>query len=206
MLGYVSCDPCRFVFGLDLEHVEVQVLPVESGDGDLRGVEPQDTDDVAADALGGGGGERGYGRPGRQAGDELADAEVRRTEILSPLRHAVGFVDGHQRDRHACGEVAEPFGFQSFGGHIQQFDVALRGLRQHHGLLVAALGGVDVCGRDAGVVERVYLVAHQGDQRGDDDGDAGQQRGRNLVAHGFSSAGRHHAEHVAPGEDRVDEP
>ena len=76
MLGYVSCDPCRFVFGLDLEHVEVQVLSVESGDGDLRGVEPQDTDDVAADALGGGGGERGYGRPGRQAGDELADAEI----------------------------------------------------------------------------------------------------------------------------------
>ena len=76
MLGYVSCDPCRFVFGLDLEHVEVQVLSVESGDGDLRGVESQDADDVAADALGGGGGERGYGRAGRQAGDELADAEI----------------------------------------------------------------------------------------------------------------------------------
>ena len=118
----------------------------------------------------------------------------------------MGFVDGHQRDRHARGEVAEPFGLQSFRGHIQQFDVALRGLCQHHGLLIAALRGVDVCGWDAGVVERVDLVAHQGDQRRDDDCDAGQQCGRNLVAHGFSGAGRHHAEHVAPGEDRVDEP
>ena len=34
----------------------------------------------------------------------------------------------------SCGTVR----FQSFGGHIQQFDVALRGLCQHHGLLVAA--------------------------------------------------------------------
>lgn len=73
---YRATHAALYLVSIDLEHVEVQVLSVESGDGDLRGVEPQDTDDVAADALGGGGGERGYGRPGRQAGDELADAEI----------------------------------------------------------------------------------------------------------------------------------
>ena len=50
-----------------------------------------------------------------------------------------------------------------------------------------------------------HLIAHQCDQRRDHDGQAvAQQRGE-LVAQGFAAARRHHREHVASGQDGLDD-
>ena len=70
-------------------------------------------------------------------------------------------VDGDERDRHMCGEPTESFGFQAFGGHIQQPDLSGGGLGQHHALFVRVLRGIDVGGVQARVVQSVHLVAHQ---------------------------------------------
>ena len=75
------------------------------------------------------------------------------------------------------------------------------GLREDEILLVRRLSGVDERGRKAHVVQGVDLVAHEGDQRRDDDGDARQDRCGNLVADGFAGAGGHDAKHVTSGED-----
>ena len=204
--GDVLRHPCGLVLVLQADDVEVQVRPVESGDGHQRVAQAQQRDDVPPHPFGGGGGERGDGGPLRQGCDELADAQVRGTEILPPLGDAVRLVDGDERDRHVCGEPTESFGFQAFGSHIQQPDLSSGGLGQHHALFVRVLRGIDVRGAQARVVQSVHLVAHQRDQRRDDDGDARQQCGGNLVAHGFAGTGRHDAEHVTPGHDRSDQP
>ena len=159
--GDVLRHPCDLVLGLQADDVEVQVRPVESGDGHQRVAQAQQRDDVPPHAFGGGGGEGGDGGPLRQRGDELADAQVRGTEILPPLGDAVCLVDGDERDRHVCGEPTESFGFQAFGGHVQQPDLSGGGPGQHHALFVRVLRGIDVGGVQAHVVQRVHLVAHQ---------------------------------------------
>ena len=70
-------------------------------------------------------------------------------------------IDGDKRNRHLRRESPESFGFQPFGGHIQQLDLSGGGLGQHHALFVRILRGIDVCGVQTSVVQPVHLVAHQ---------------------------------------------
>lgn len=52
--------------------------------------------------------------------------------------------------------------------------------------------------------ECVDLIAHQRDQRGNDDGHARKKRGRNLVADRLASAGGHDAERIMALDNRID--
>ena len=61
-------------------------------------------------------------------------------------------------------------------------------------------------GVHAHLVQGPDLIFHQGDQGGDDQGYAGQQQGRDLIAQGFARAGGHDPTHVPPGQEAVDEP
>ena len=76
MAGDVGRHPGCFVFAWHADDVEIQVRPVETGDGDGRCVQAQNRNDVAAHAFGGGGGERGDRWTCGQSGDEFADAKI----------------------------------------------------------------------------------------------------------------------------------
>ena len=55
-------------------------------------------------------------------------------------------------------------------------------------------------GRIAARAERIDLILHQRDERGDYDIGAAGDRGRNLVAERLAAPGRHHHQRVAPIE------
>ncbi len=58
---------------------------------------------------------------------------------------------------------------------------------------------------DALADEGVDLILHQRDQRRDDDGDAVEQQGRQLIAEALAGAGGKDGERRAAGEERVDD-
>ena len=72
------------------------------------------------------------------------------------------------------------------------------------GLLAVGLRG-EGAGLDAGGGQGAHLVAHQRDQRGDDESDAGARQRRELVAERLAAAGRHDGEDVAAGFDGGDD-
>ena len=76
MVGHIPRHPCGLVFGLQFDHIKIQVRPVESGDGDGRIPQSQQSHDVAAHALGGGGGECADRRALGQADNEVANTKV----------------------------------------------------------------------------------------------------------------------------------
>ena len=55
------------------------------------------------------------------------------------------------------------------------------------------------------IAQRVDLILHQRDQRRHDDAGAGPDERRDLVAQRLAAAGRHQRQHVAAGEQRLDD-
>ncbi|MCY1215266.1 hypothetical protein D9M72_271080 [compost metagenome] len=196
-----------FVFGADhfqqlLAHLVLfddavaDVGAVEAGNEVAGVVQRQALGDFAAGVRGGGRRER----DARHVGPALVQhrqAQVFRPEVMAPLGHAVGFVDGEQRDAAAFQQLQAAVGQQAFGGHVEQvqfagqeslFDVAghpplLRGIQE--GRAHAQFGqGVD-------------LVLHQRDQRGHDDAGAFADQRRDLVTERLAAAGGHEDQRVA---------
>src|SRR5690606_21965746 len=72
-------------------------------------------------------------------------------------------------------------------------------------VLVVALVAVDAAGRETEtLVEVAELVAHQGEQRGDDDRDPAEQCGRELVEEALAVTCRLNAQKAAAGEQGRD--
>ena len=84
----------------DLAHVEGQVRAVERDAADLRVLHPQLHQHVVADRRRRGRGQPEDGRAPQHLGG-APQAEVRRAEVVAPLRHAVRLVDAEQRELHA---------------------------------------------------------------------------------------------------------
>ena len=194
--------PARVVLGLEGER---QVRPVEAAQEGLGppGAE-QPGDDLGAGLGVGGGGER-HRLDAAEAGAQRADPEVVRAEVVAPLAHAMRLVDGEKRGPDALQEHRGALGGEALRGHVEQLEPALvEGGEGLLGLLGVGLRG-ERPGGDAGGAERPDLVAHQRDQRRDDEGDARPGQRRQLVAERLAAAGRHDREHVAPGLDRGDD-
>ena len=98
----------RFVFVLGLFDREEEIRAVKAG-RDARGTAQTETlFDVLLHAFGR---RRGVGaddRALRQRGDERGDAQIIRTEVLSPLRDAVRLVHRDEADRKPGAELLEP--------------------------------------------------------------------------------------------------
>ena len=171
----------------------------------------------------GGGGQDGRARG--QLGEQGADASVVGAEVVPPVGDAVRLVDD---DEPGAGRqvgqdlVAEDRVVEALGGHQQDVDVPGAHLR----LDLVPLGGVgrvDGDGVDAGAPGGGDLVAHEGQQRGDDDarpgagaraggGDRGavgprtpalaQQDGGHEVDGGLAPAGALNHQRPAPADDQ----
>jgi large exoprotein involved in heme utilization and adhesion len=172
-----------------------EVRAVETGDEGGVGAQLQVLDDVGADALGGRGGER-HDRHAGQEGAELRDLAVFRAEIVAPLGNAVRLVDGEGGDvprLQVGGPVVE---HQTLRGDVEHPPFAAVQSAQAGARLVGVEGGVQVGGGDAGGLQLVHLVLHQGDERRDDDGQARPEQGGQLETKRFAATGRQQGEDV----------
>ena len=185
------------------QHVKIQVGAVKAGDHLHRVVQAQQPHDVRPHLGGGRGGKSRHRRAPGQCGDKVGDGQVAGAEVLPPLGDAVGLVHRHHRDGQRGGQCPEAGAGQPLRRDVQQLVRPSAGLchdLRHFGGVQRA---VQAGGGHAGLFQRRHLVFHQRDQRRNDQRDARPQQRRQLVADGFSAAGGHDAEHVAPRQQPV---
>ena len=160
--------------------------------------------DVVGDFGGGGGGE------GEDTGDaevfgEAGQLEVVGAEVVAPLGDAVGFVDGEEGDGHLVEAGAELLVGEALGGDVEEFEGAGADLVIDGEGFLGAEGGVEAGGGDASLLKGIDLVLHEGDEGGDDEGDAVEEEGGKLVAEGLAAAGGKDGEGGAVGEEGLDD-
>ncbi len=206
----------------ELQHAQAQRVPPERAaqrddltpvvdlpvsvdrDGELLG----DVGDHPRVGGGRGGQHRG---PHRQGGQQVADASVVRSEVVAPVGHAVRLVHDQQAD--PLGQLGQPVlaevgVVETLRAHQQDVDLARGQLLAHRGPL-GDVAGVDGVGTDPGAGGGLDLVAHQRQQRADDDGgprpDGAQQRGGHEVHRRLTPPGPLHHEHArAVDQQRLD--
>lgn len=113
-------------------------------------------------------------------------------------------VHHHHRGWIARDELTELAGFETFRGDVENPDRAPRRVAQDALLLLRRNGAVHAGGRHAPLRQRVHLILHQGDERGDHQSIPGTHQDRQLVAQGFARPRRHDHAQVGPREDLAD--
>ena len=155
--------------------------------------------DVVSRTRAGAGGHGQYRRDSK-APRQLAEPTIFGPKIMTPIRYAMGLVDGEQGDARLAQEVERSFPRQPFRRHVKQFYAAggdaLIGVRD----LEIVLARVQRRGGQPQRFERAQLIAHQRDQRRDHHHQADPQHRRQLIEQRFSRARGHHRQHVAPGQ------
>ena len=116
---------------------------------------------------------------------------------MAPLADAVRFVNGEQADVRILQHVLEARRHQSFRRHVEQLQPVLAQVVPHDARLVCVERGVEHGSRHACLFQRLDLVAHQGDQRRDDDRDTGPAKRRHLVAQRLPRPGREKDDSIA---------
>lgn len=183
---------------------EEEVVAEEAVDVDGGVVEGEGAGDVGAD-FGGGGGGAGEQAGGGELGDGFAEALVVGAEVVAPAADAVGFVDGKERDSGGGEGGEEGAVAEAFGGDVDEAEGAAGEAVEGVGLFVGGLAGVDVGGGDSAGGEGVDLVFHERDEGADDDGDAFEEQGGELVAEALAGAGGHDGHGGAAGEHVFDD-
>ena len=183
---------------------EVDVRPVEAAQEHqrLRVAEQPRQDLVAGLGIGG----RCEGRKRHpQRVPQGPDAQVVGAEIMAPLADAMGLV---HRDRTGPGAPQQRLGRprgEPFGRDVKQPQLARLEGAQHLGVLVLGIAAGQRGRGHPRVAERADLVAHQRDQRRDDDRQPRPQQRRKLEAQRLAAARGHDRQHLAAGGDGLDD-
>ena len=113
---------------------------------------------------------------------------------MAPLADAMRLVDGEQGDPGVRKHLAEARRRQPFGSDIEQVELAARQRAPDGSGVFGAQRRIQRRGADAGLAQGLDLVAHQRDQRRNDDADTRPADRRDLIAGGLAGAGRkqHH--------------
>ena len=139
--------------------------------------------------------------PARRVGQP----EVVGPEVVPPLRDAVRLVDHEEPELGLADPLEEPGRGEALGRDVEQPRAPGHRAVDRRAVRRRVLLGVDerdAPGRDA--LERLDLVLHQRHERRDDQREIrAHQRGQ-LVAERLARAGRHHHQHVAPGDRGLD--
>ena len=186
-------------------HLQIQVVPVKPGGDGQGGLQLQQPLDILPDLRGGGGGEGPHHRPLGQPVHKVRDVQIGGAEVLPPLGDTVGLVHCHHGDLGRADKGLEPLGIQPLRSHIDDLVPALPGPVQGQQILPVGERAVEVGGGHSHLHQLGHLVPHEGDQRGDHQGDAGQQQGRHLIAHRFPRSRGHDGQHIPPGQQCVDD-
>jgi hypothetical protein len=97
-------------------------------------------------------------------------------------RDAMGFVDGEEGEFHLFEAGPEFLVGEAFGGDVEEFEVVVFEALVEVDDFVFGEGGVESRGGDLFADQGVNLVLHQGDEGGDDEGEAIEKEGGELVA------------------------
>ena len=190
---------------LGMFHPEIQIGPVEPGDQDPGMMQFQALEDVFPHLFRGGRCEGAHHRPLRKEFQEIQDPGVTGTEVLSPLRDAMGFVHGHHGDIRLFGKIPEQLSFQSLRCHIDHLIGSGTGLFQGGIEFPAGKSAVDVGRFDPSRFQCLDLILHQRDQRRDDQGDPRKEQGWDLVAERFAGPGGHDPQYIPALEQGIDQ-
>ena len=177
---------------------------VEAGDEHARGAEIEPGEDFGARRGVGGGGERDARHVGK-AFVQGRQAEIFRAEIVPPLRHAVRFVDGEQRDARLFEQALKTRGEQAFRRDIQQLELAGDEFALDLHRRRAIQTRIQKLGGDAQFFQGGDLILHQRDQRRHHHRAALAQQRRNLETQRFATAGGHQHQRVAARHERIDD-
>jgi hypothetical protein len=190
------------------DHGVADVGSVEAGNEYARRIESEARDDLLPGQLirRRGQGDARHLRVALVQGREL---DVLGTEIVPPLRDAMGLVDGEQGQASALLEVIhqceEAIGQQALRGDIDQVEFVCTQLAFDFGGRGKILRGIEEGGPHPGLQEGVDLILHQRDQRGNYHADAPAQHGRDLVAEGLAATGRHQDQCIATADQVADD-
>jgi hypothetical protein len=102
-------------------------------------------------------------------------------------------------------KVLEEGGMQALRRHVNDFVVAQRRTAQRFPALGNSQGAVDVRGGHARLIQSSYLILHQGNQRGNNQGNPGQQHRGQLIADGFSRASGQDPQNIFAREQRINQ-
>lgn len=130
---------------------------------------------------GGGGGEAEDARDFEFFG-EAGELEIIGSEVVAPFGDAMGFVDGEEGEFHLFEAGPEFLVGEAFGGDVEEFEVVVFEALVEVDDFVFGEGGVESRGGDLFADQGVNLVLHQGDEGGDDEGEAIEKEGGELVA------------------------
>ena len=140
------------------------VRSVEARQEALGVLQMQAFDDFFAGTFVGGGSQRDARHSREQLG-QLPELQILATEVMTPLRHTVRFVDGEQRNVETLQEGQHAWLHQTLGRQIEHLHFTALDPRCQITLLFGTQRGVQRGGRHAQLFEGGNLVIHQGDQR-----------------------------------------
>ena len=142
------------------------VGPIEAGEEHLALLQLQPLTNIDLGARVGGGGE---GQPWHlgKALRQLIELAVFRAEIVPPLRHAMGFIDGEQGQRCGSQPLQQITAQQPLRRHVKQIQLPVAQLPPHLLAFACLQAGMQGGGSNPELLQGLHLVLHQGDQWGD---------------------------------------
>ena len=182
----------------------MQVRTVKAGHEFRRGLLEQARRNVPPRRCVGGGREggdlRATGGPG-----EVRDAQIVGAEVMAPLRDAMGFIHRNHGQPRSSQAFGKAWNRHPLGSHVEKPETAFVERSPGRLAVIRLISRGEGGGVDPGRLKRAHLVAHQGDKRGDDHGEAAPHQRRQLIAHRLSASGRHDGEHVAALQNALDD-
>ena len=191
-------------FARDLADVERQVGTVKRHAAHVRVAHAQLHQNVIRDRRGRGRGQRQDGGSPQHLGCS-AQSQVRRSKIVSPLRHAVRFVDREQREFHALQGSLNRRRADRFGRDDAELDRPLTNGFEIGRPFLGGSGGIDARDANAERGKLADLILDQRQQGRHHQSGTGKHQRRELIGQRFTAAGRHDRQRVAPGQHRFDD-
>ena len=136
---------------------------------------------------------------------DLAQPAILGTKIVPPGGNAMGLVDRQQRHAPLGEQRQSPTLREPLGRDIEQLDTTRSDTRAGLHVIRVILGRMQGRSGEARLRERAQLIAHQRDERRDDDDEPELHRRRKLIEQRLPRARRHDGQHVAPREHRLDD-
>ena len=137
-----------------------------------------------------------------------AKMKIRKSEVVSPFRDAMRFVDGIERNLDGFQKFDVFFLGQLLRRNVKKFGAAAHNVRLDLIDRRFAERGVDVVRNSvvgAGLSHRIDLIFHQGDERRNHDGYALEHEGGQLVAERFSAPSGHEHKNIVAFKQRTDD-
>ena len=122
---------------------------------------------------------------------------------MAPLADTMGLI--HRQKRHPC-PPQQPHGrAEPFRRQIEQLQGSLLYPAHHSGIFFRCIAGGQRTCLNPGQLQGGHLIAHQGDERRDNDGQPVTGQCRQLITERLAATGRHDGEHILTGQNGADD-